>query len=74
MKKPESESLIRSLDHDWATEVGFSRESGELPSYRDFRAWLLEMRPDALRFRSTMGADYDAEMWFDEELGQMWRN
>jgi hypothetical protein len=26
-----------------------------------------------LDFRSTAGADYDAEMWFDQELKQTWR-
>ena len=26
-----------------------------------------------LNFRSRMGSHYDAEAWFDDELGQTWR-
>jgi hypothetical protein len=39
-----------------------------------FKAWLHEKHySHYLDFRSVAGADYDAEAWFDDELGQNWR-
>lgn len=44
------------------------------PSFSDFKAWLHEEGYSyLLDFRSVMGADEDAEQWFDQELGQTWR-
>ncbi len=74
MKKSEAEVLARSAVHDWATETGFTVESAQMPSFLDFRDWLLERWPSALSFRSTMGPRDDAERWFDEKLKQTWRN
>lgn len=78
MRKSEAEPLIRSLAHKWATEVGFDPNPQSVhnsPSYLTFRAWLVENRyGHLLQFRSTMGPDYFAELWFDQELRQTWRN
>jgi hypothetical protein len=46
----------------------------EHPSFSDFRTWLEARYTGVFYFRSTMGPLYDAEMWFDRELGQSWRN
>lgn len=44
------------------------------PSFSDFKVWLTENgHSQYLDFRSTVGADYDAEVWFDDELKQNWR-
>jgi len=75
MKQAEAESAIRSLATKWAREVGFLRDSGEQPSYNAFRAWVqTQGYGQYLEFRSTIGAYEHAEMWFDNELGQSWRN
>ncbi|HRO15587.1 MAG TPA: hypothetical protein PLL33_11210 [Paracoccus sp. (in: a-proteobacteria)] len=74
MRKAEAEALVRRVVHDWAAEIGFKVESDEMPSFSAFKAWLREQYGDVCSFRSTMGADFDCEMWFDDELKQNWRN
>jgi len=72
MKKADSEKAIRSLSTQWANTL--SDEDREHPSFSSFKAWLSTNGYGGyMDFRSTMGPDYDAEAWFDEELGQMWR-
>ncbi|WP_238367630.1 hypothetical protein [Mesobacterium pallidum] len=73
MKKADAEKVIRSLVHDWAAETGFMNNGDQEPSFYDFWSWLEARAPQAKDFRSVGGADYIAEMWFDEELGQLWR-
>ncbi|TWF53300.1 hypothetical protein FHW37_104579 [Neorhizobium alkalisoli] len=73
MKRAEAEKAIRSLSTTWFATL--SRNEQEHPSFGTFSNWLRENGySDCLDFRSTMGANYDAEMWFDQELGQSWRN
>jgi hypothetical protein len=57
---------------DWfATSL---KEKQRHPNFLAFESWLNEAGYGSyLNFRSIMGADYDAEMWFDDELGQYWR-
>jgi hypothetical protein len=75
MKKTEAEPAIRSLCHEWADSVGFYPASGKQPSFADFKTWLAAKGYlHYLDFRSTMGANTDAEQWFDQELRQTWRN
>lgn len=75
MKKADCEKAIRHLCRVWATERGVQIESGGHPSFLDFKAWLKDKgHGDCLNFRSVAGPDHDAEMWFDRELGQAWRN
>ena len=70
--KPESEQIVRRLCHDWLrAQPGARREH---PSFTDFRTWLEARYPGVLSFRSRAGPLYDAEMWFDRELGQSWRD
>jgi hypothetical protein len=72
LKKHEAEQAIRSLSTTWAATV--SENAKEHPSFSDFKAWLSSQSySHYLSFRSVMGADYDAEMWFDQELKQTWR-
>ncbi|MEC8194920.1 MAG: hypothetical protein VX228_01070, partial [Pseudomonadota bacterium] len=69
-----AEQLIRSIVHDWANEQPNRQSADWHPSWYEFKTWLLERHPRALSFRSTGGADMAAENWFDDELGQTWRN
>jgi hypothetical protein len=72
MKKAEAEKAIRYLATQWANTL--SEEDKEHPSFSAFKGWLAANRYSGyLDFRSVMGANYDAEAWFDEELGQTWR-
>jgi len=72
MAKPESEHIVRRLCHDWLSEQPEAKR--EHPSFTDFQSWLDARYPGAFSFRSTAGPLYDAEMWFDRELRQSWRN
>lgn len=73
MKRPECKIAIRRLVHEWAETQ--ERPANWHPSFSAFVSWLKEHgHGQYLDFRSTMGASYDAEQWFDEELKQGWRN
>ena len=75
MKRTEAERAIRPLVRKWAKETGVQHEQEEVPEYLEFRSWVNSQGyGHYLTFRSTMGAFEDAERWFDEELGQAWRN
>ena len=76
MKKDEAEKAIRLLSSKW-------RAARELPlppsdhhySFSDFTRWLGEQGySHVLDFRSTVGAHESAEIWFDQEMKQTWRN
>ncbi|MGB6541392.1 MAG: hypothetical protein WBF03_11020 [Xanthobacteraceae bacterium] len=72
MKKRECETAIRRLCHEWARSAPSNQVNR--PRFSDFKGWLQRMGSSQyLDFHSTMGADRDAEMWFDEELKQTWR-
>lgn len=75
MKRSEAEPAIRHLVRQWAKEAGVEIGSAEQPSFSAFKRWAGEQGHSAyFAFRSTMGALDDAERWFDQELGQAWRN
>lgn len=74
MKKADAESIIRSLATAWARETGFEVDSSQMPSFGEFEEYVRDKSPEALQFRSVMGARHDVECWFDEELKQNWRN
>jgi hypothetical protein len=72
MKKAECERAIRHLCGVWKREQ--STAELEHPSFSAFKEWLVaNSYSHVLNFRSVMGADYDAEAWFDEEFKQTWR-
>ncbi len=74
MRKDESESAIRALCHQWKKERNLGPAELEHPSFSDFKAWAQASGyGQYFQFPSVMGADYDAEMWFDQEFSQMWR-
>lgn len=71
MTKRESEQVIRPLVGQWANSL--SNEGRQHPSFSDFKTWLHDNGyGHYLDFRSVMGADYDAEVWFDDEMKLMW--
>ncbi len=75
MKRTEAEPAIRALVSQWAKAAGVQVGSAEQPSFSDFRRWAEAQGCGGyFAFRSTMGALDDAERWFDQELGQAWRN
>lgn len=75
MKKTEAEPAIRQLIGNWLSERGAEQtQKASGPRFSDFEAWLnLNGYGHYLDFRSTMGSHYDAELWFDEETGQLWK-
>ena len=74
MKKPECEKIIRRLCHDWPGSRDASGAQVEQPSFSAFKAWLkANGHSRYLDFRSVMGPEYDAEIWFDKEFKQMSR-
>lgn len=75
VKRSEAEPAIRHLARQWAEQNGIKMGSTTQPSFSDFRRWAEGEGYSAyFRFRSTMGALDDAERWFDQELGQGWRD
>lgn len=75
MKKSEAEPAIRHLIGKWLSEHGAEQaQQASGPRFSDFETWLnLNGYSRYLDFRSTMGSQYDAELWFDEETGQLWK-
>ena len=74
MTKDECEKAIRHLCHKWAEERGIESSTVDLMEFSDFKTWLGQKGySHYLNFRSTAGSDYDAELWFDQELKQTWR-
>ncbi|MCJ9700182.1 hypothetical protein [Bradyrhizobium sp. SHOUNA76] len=71
MKKDEAEKAIRSLATTWFDTL--PEDKREHPSWYAFKDWLFAHYSHCLDFRSRTGANYDAEAWFDDELGQNWR-
>lgn len=75
VKKSEAEPAIRKLCHFWGDEMGIPREPDSNPSFLSFLGWLdSKGYGHYLEFRSVRGARADAELWFDQEFRQMWRN
>jgi hypothetical protein len=75
MKRTEAEPAIRYLVHRWAKARGIEVGSREQPLFSDFKRWAEEQGYSGyFSFRSRMGAREDAELWFDQELRQTWRN
>lgn len=74
MTKDHAKVGIRWYARDWWMLEG-SKRKGEAPSFLAFREWLeRENKADYLKFRSRSGPLDDAERWFQEELGQVWRD
>lgn len=72
MKKSECEPHIRRLCREWVATLPDTKK--EHPSFSSFKEWLRGTdNAQYLYFRSVAGAEFDAEVWFDQELGQMWR-
>ena len=74
-KKQECEDAIRHLVSKWAQEKGYTQQPEETPSFSEFWAWMKDSGYSGYqRFRTRTDPRYDAEMWFDEEMRQTWRN
>jgi len=72
VKKSEAEPAIRQLASTWYR--GLPEDERKHPGFGSFTSWVRQRGYGRyLEFRSTMGATYDAEMWFDDTVGQNWR-
>jgi hypothetical protein len=76
IKKAEAEKAIRSLACRWFRQAHPGIDpSTMIPSFADFATWVRRNgHGHYFEFRSTMGPREDAELWFDQELKQTWRN
>ena len=75
MKRAEAEPAIRAFVRQWAAATDVEVGSTRQPSFLAFKRWMdAQGYGGYFTFRSTMGALDDAERWFDQELGQTWRN
>lgn len=73
--KPDCEKAIRYLSTEWAKTQPGRYQTDWHPSFMVFCRWLEENGySHYLEFRSVAGAHEDAELWFDQELKQTWRN
>ena len=74
-KKSECETAIWHLCGEWARIRGIPKRPDFQPSFDDFNSWLSQNGySHYLNFRSLAGPNFDAEMWFDQEFGQTWRD
>jgi hypothetical protein len=74
MKKDDCEAAISHLCGEWAHEAALTPADMEHPSFLAFKTWLAQKGyAHYLNFRSRAEADYDAELWFDQEFKQTWR-
>ncbi len=71
MKISEAEPAIRSLTHIWAKLPENAEFQKSDLSFQVFWNWLSDSNWSYTQFNSRTGARYDAELWFDEETGQM---
>jgi len=72
MKKSEAKEAIHDFFGIWSKD--FTPAQLEHPSYYEFKSWAERNGYSRyFKFRSVMGADYDAELWFDQYFKQMWR-
>jgi hypothetical protein len=75
LKKSECETAIRELCHKFAEDKGFTPRPDYDPGFITFVNWVNQKGySQYLNFRSVAGPQYDAEMWFDEEMKQKGRN
>lgn len=70
MRKSDAEPAIRHLCHEWRREAGQLETPARSLSFSDFWNWLQANYSSYLKFRSSISARYDVELWFDQEFGQ----
>ncbi len=74
MTKAESETTIHELSRVWADGNGIKLPSDPHVSFSEFKSWLSANGYSHYpQFRSAMGAEHGAELWFDEKTQQTWR-
>ncbi|MGY4460285.1 hypothetical protein ACVWYI_004245 [Bradyrhizobium sp. LB13.1] len=74
LKRREAEDGIRRLALEWMRETDYRPKPGWYPSFSDFKQWLeANHRSLYLNFRSEIGAQTEAEGWFEAEIGNYCR-
>lgn len=74
MQKPQAEQEIRYLVSKWRQQEPQRGVSNDQLHCSDFIRWLEDNSPAHLEFKSIPPVHDCIEMWFDQELGQSWRN
>jgi hypothetical protein len=70
--KTEAQECLTGIFCRWARECGVPIRPVEYPSFSDFCAWVNENHYSLyFDFRSTTGALYDVERWFNTFFGQI---
>lgn len=72
MRKDEAERAIRLLCHQWRRECGFAELEPLQLSFTRFWCWMKDNHYQYTNFKTQAGADYMAELWFDQEFGITW--
>ncbi|HEY9714002.1 MAG TPA: hypothetical protein V6C72_11060 [Chroococcales cyanobacterium] len=72
MVKAECEKAIRHLCHQWRKAAGLDGTPTSQLSFSSFLSWVQQNYASYLAFRTSTSAEYDVEMWFDDEFKQNW--
>ncbi|WP_407527268.1 hypothetical protein [Methylobacterium oryzisoli] len=71
MTSDEAEKAIRFLCNQWAAEQSRQSPTEDHGDYSEFRSWLAKNGHEKyLQFESPIGAEREAETWFDQEMYQ----
>lgn len=73
INKSECERAIRFLFHRWCKSHILSKTQKDELVFSNFISWIRQNYPRYLKFRTRTSVDYDAQLWFDQELNQTWR-
>ena len=73
MKNSDVRQAFPSLLEEWINETKQDRSQLGDARFSSFYSWLTNSYPQYAKFRSTMGADEDLEVWFDEATWQLWK-
>lgn len=75
MKIKEAENLHKMLIQKWINEGNptlYQLPHSTSYNFSEYLRFAKTIRPDCLDFRSVGGAAYRAEIWFDQQTGQLW--
>lgn len=73
MTKAEARDAFPTLFAKWRRSAGNASHHEQTLLFDEFCSWLRDNHPEALGFRSVMGAEFALEQWFDEATHQSWR-
>lgn len=74
MTRAQVKLLFPNLLDEWKDLPENTTLEEQSLAFSDFHLWLGKFHPEAVNFRSRMGAEADLEQWFDLYTHQSWRN